>query len=91
MTEIEFSLKLENTDCISADEQDFSKESPNYDTKQSGDEARVMLELWEIQSIPGPLWPGVVAPDRVLSMGQIELVDILNCVLRHFKLCTSTF
>ena len=42
-----------------------------------------MLELWGMQSIsslpslPGPLWPGVVAPDRVLSMGQIEL----NCVL----------
>ena len=27
--------------------------------------------------LPGPLWPGVVAPDRVLSMVQIEL----NCVL----------
>ena len=24
-----------------------------------------------------PLWPGVVAPDRVLSMGQIEV----NCIL----------
>ena len=23
--------------------------------------------------LPGPIWPGVVAPDRVLSMGQIEL------------------
>ena len=22
---------------------------------------------------PGPLWPGVVAPDRVLSMGLIEV------------------
>ena len=30
-----------------------------------------------LPSLPGPLWPGVVAPDRVLSMGQIEL----NCVL----------
>ena len=43
----------------------------------------VMLELWGIrstlslQSIPGSLWPRVVASDRVLSMGQIEL----NCVL----------
>ena len=45
-----------------------------------------MLELWEMQStpllasLPGPLWPEVVAPDRVLSMGQIELkcVIILN-------------
>ena len=38
-----------------------------------------MLELWGMQSTPllpsllGPLWPGVEAPDRVLSMGQIEL------------------
>ena len=28
-------------------------------------------------SLPGPLWPRVVAPDRVLSVGQIEL----KCVL----------
>ena len=43
-----------------------------------------MLVLWEMRStspltlLPGPLYPGVVAPDRVLSMGQIEL----NCVLK---------
>ena len=42
-----------------------------------------MLELWGMWSIPllaslpGPLWPLVVAPDRVLSVTQIEL----NCVL----------
>ena len=42
-----------------------------------------MLKLWGIQStsslplFPGPLWSGVVALDRVLFMGQIEL----NCVL----------
>ena len=36
------------------------------------------LEIWEMWStpslpwLPSPLWPGVVAPDRVLSMGQIE-------------------
>ena len=30
--------------------------------------------------LPGPLWPGVVAPDRVLSMIQVELFDHLNCV-----------
>ena len=48
--------------------------------KQSDGEVPVMLELWRMQStpsLPGPLWPGMVAPDRVLSMGQIEL----NCVL----------
>ena len=42
-----------------------------------------MLELWEmwstssLPSLPGLLCPRVVALDRVLSMGQIEL----NCVL----------
>ena len=42
-----------------------------------------MLELWGMwsaplwPSLPGSLWPGVVAPDRVLSMGQIEVNYIL--------------
>ena len=37
-----------------------------------------MLELWGMQTtLSLPLWPEVVAPDRVLSMGQMEL----NCVL----------
>ena len=42
-----------------------------------------MLELWGMRSTPslplrpGPLWPGVVAPGKALSRGQIEL----NCVL----------
>ena len=42
-----------------------------------------MLELWgklsslALPSIPGPLWYGVVAPDRALSMGQIELNSVL--------------
>ena len=41
-----------------------------------------MLELWgmispsSLPSLPGPHWLRAVAPDRVLSMGQIEL----NCV-----------
>ena len=41
-----------------------------------------MLYLWEMRSTPSfpllldPLWPGVVAPDRMLSLGQIELLDI---------------
>ena len=42
-----------------------------------------MLELWGMLStpslplLPGPLGPKVVAePDRVLSIGQIELSDI---------------
>ena len=45
-----------------------------------------MLKLWGMQStpslplFPGPLWSGVIAPDRVLSIGVIELhcVFMLN-------------
>ena len=51
-----------------------------YVTKQSDGEAPVMLELWRmwrtplLPSLPGPFLPGVVAPDRVLLMGEIELL-----------------
>ena len=51
--------------------------------RQSDGKVPVMLELWGMQStpllplLPGPLWPGVVAPDRVLSMGQIEINRVL--------------
>ena len=31
-----------------------------------------------LPSLPGPLWPGVEEPDRVLSMAQIELFHILT-------------
>ena len=50
-------------------------ECPRYDTKQSDGEVPAMLELWgmrstpSLPSLPGPLWPGVVAPDKALSMG----------------------
>ena len=63
---------------------DFLHEYPEYDTKQSDGEASVMLKLWGMQSapslpsLPGPLWPQVVEPDRVLSMGQIELNSIIT-------------
>ena len=52
-----------------------------------------MLELWGMQSTPslpslsGLLWSGVVAPDRVLSMGQIEqklcTYAKLNCLIKN--------
>ena len=66
----------------SAKEYDSSNECPEYDNKQSDGEALVMLELWGMQStssllsLSGSLWPRIVAPDRVLSMGQIELFDM---------------
>ena len=42
-----------------------------------------MLELWGMRSthllpsLPGPFWFGVVAPDRILSMAQIEINSVL--------------
>ena len=42
-----------------------------------------MLELWgmrstpSLPSLPGPLWPGVVTPDKGPTMGQIELTAYL--------------
>ena len=54
-------------------------ECPRYDSKQSDGEVPAMLELWGMQttpllpSLPGLLWPGVVAPHRVLSVGQTEV------------------
>ena len=47
-----------------------SNECPIYDTKQSDGEVLAMLELWRMRSnpllplLPGPLWPGVVVPDK---------------------------
>ena len=55
-----------------------------YDIKQSDGEPPVMLDLWGMWStlllslIPDPLWPGVVAPGRVLSMSWIEMFDHLS-------------
>ena len=63
-------------------------------TKQSDGEVPIMLELWGMRStpylpsIPDPPWPEMVAPERVRSMGQIELTRgferllflHLNCV-----------
>ena len=72
----------EFTDCISSDEYDSFNECLGYDTKQYDDEASLRLELWETRGtpslplLPGSLWPGVVAPDRFLYMGQIEMFDI---------------
>ena len=61
----------EYTNCTSAEGvRPTPNECPRYDTKQSDGEVLVMLELWGMHSIlslpslPGPLWPGVVVPDK---------------------------
>ena len=73
-----------------------------YDAKQSDGEVSVMVELWRMQttpslpSLPGPFWPQVVVPDKVLSISQIELscLLLLNWIVWNrelfltFKLCT---
>ena len=67
------------TDCTSM----TPDECLGYDTKQSDGEVPTMLGLWEIRStpslllFPGPLRPGMVTPDRALSMGWIELTAFL--------------
>ena len=70
---------IEYNDCISAEKEEPYNEYPGYDTKHSNSGALVMHGIWEIwctnslPSLPGPLWPGVVALDSVLSMVQIDL------------------
>ena len=66
-----------------------SNKCPGYDTKQSDGEVPVMLELWgmlstpSLLSLPGPLWPGVIAPDRVLywsNRTKLHTYTKLNCL-----------
>ena len=62
---------IEYIDYISAEGQDRPTNCPRYGIKQSDGEAPEMLELWgmlstqPLTSLPGPLWLGMVAPDRV--------------------------
>ena len=50
-----------------------------------------MLEPWGMYStsllplLTGPLWPGEIAPDRVLPMGQIELFE--TELFLHLTVC----
>ena len=52
------------------------------DTKQSDREVPAVLELWgmrstpSLPSLPGPLWPRVVAPDR----GPIDGLNRTNSI-----------
>ena len=60
-----------------------------YDTKQAEGKVPGMWSIPSLLSLPGLLWPRVVAPDRVLSMGQIKL----NCILmlNWFTWCRTVF
>ena len=62
-------------------------ECPGYDTKQSDGEVLVMLELWGMRSTPslpllsGPLWPGLVAPDKGPIYGLNRTNSMLNWIV----------
>ena len=88
---------VEYTDFSSAEGQaPPTNECPANDTKQSDGVVPVMPELWGIRStsslpsLPGPLWPGVVAPDKSPIYGLnrtkpwfLEFTGVfwhLNCV-----------
>ena len=67
----------EYTDCFSAEGVTSHNECPRYDTEQCDGEALGNAEYPFIAIALRSTLTGVVAPDRVLSVGQIEL----NCVL----------
>ena len=62
---------------------------PGYDTKQSDGEVPAMLELWGMRStpslplLPGPLRPGVVAPDKgpIYGLNRINSIIMLNWIV----------
>ena len=70
---------VEYTDYISVQGKVSSNERPRYDTKKYDGQVPVMLEHYGMlststfPSVPCPHWPGVLAPDRLLCMGQKEL------------------
>ena len=75
---------VEYIECFSAEEWHLPPQRVSwFNTKQSDGEIPAILKLWGMWStpslplLPGPPWPGVVASDRVLTMGQTEQ----NCVL----------
>ena len=69
---------LEYTNCISAEWVRFPSPTSvlGMTLKKSDSEAIVTQSTILLPSLPDPLWPGVVAPDRVLFMNQIEVFDI---------------
>ena len=82
MAPAQFAGAVEYTDYLCKEvDLPLLNEYPGYNTKQCDGEAPVLnlWGMWSTLSLPlfsGPLWPGVVAFNRVLPMSQIELFDI---------------
>ena len=65
-------------------------EFPGYDIKKSESEAPVMWSTASLPSLPSPLWLGVVAHGRVLSIGQIEQMMRANkWLMVNCNLCSN--
>ena len=73
----------QNTPTASQQRANTPHECPGYDTKQSDGDVPAVLKLWGMRStpsllsLPGPLWPGVVAPDKGLIYGSNRTNGIL--------------
>ena len=86
---------VEYANCISTERSDSLNECPRYDIKQSDGQAPVILELWRMQrtlSLPSlsvPFWPGVVAQDRVLSIGSNKLCSYARLNYLKLNCCWS--
>ena len=74
---------VEYTNCISAKAVKDAILDMTLNTDTDG-EAPLILELWgmwstpSVPSLPGPVWPEVIATDRVLSMGQLCVKKIFT-------------
>ena len=68
---------VEYTDCISSEGYDSLKECPDMTLINLILKSQYCWRFGDVEfpmpSLIGPLWPGVVAPDRVQSIGHIEL------------------
>ena len=67
---------VEYTDSFSAEGSDSPPTSVLvYDTKQSDGELCGMQSTPSLSSLPGPLWPGVVAPNKgpIYGLNRIKL------------------
>ena len=87
-------LGLQNTPTVSLQRVRLPYRVSRYDTKQSDGEAPVMLYLWGMRStpsfplLPGPFWPGMVAPNRVLLWAKEKCLAFKLCIL-IFKLSAN--
>ena len=77
---------VEYTDCFSAEGQYPPMSVLDMTLKQSDGEVPALLELWgmrstsSLPSLPGPLWPGVIAPDKgpIYGLNRTNGILMLN-------------